>query len=352
MLLYDQVLEHAERELRRRGPDEFGYLNTGLLDYLKRCVVYELSNLVPLFPDWQKGKDQAIPKTPPHPLTWAEWNYRDTSMGGGSWEDFTIGVMIFGRISPAEIKASITSDHFVKQDDFSVDRFAGQGKDYYVLKMFKRCDGGGPSPKLVEEAKANGRVLQRTVPLKVPLGDFGTFFWAHNSNGTAAECYKAHLAMRKDEDFEDYVKKIQPFHMRTVASPEEYLDEDPNWHLANPWPPFMAFSLLHCKNVVTEETVPDAKIQHQCRKHGRPPRVTYKTLKIEVPRSVQNRQAYMGGSEDAGPKVRFHLCSGHFKNLQHERYKEKGWHWWPAHWKGAKELGEVHKTYKLEPGKG
>lgn len=30
-----------------------------------------------------------------------------------------------------------------------------------------------------------------------------------------------------------------------------------------------------------------------------------------------------------------------------ERFTVKGWHWWPAHWRGDVTLGTVHKDYQL-----
>jgi hypothetical protein len=131
----------------------------------------------------------------------------------------------------------------------------------------------------------------------------------------------------------------------------EYERYDP---VSVPWPPFMAFALLHCKNVVVDEHVPDEKTQRRARKAGNPPRVTYQTLRVEVPVASHRRQAIQPGDlEDSGPRVRFHLCAGHFKHLQSPRYVNKRGQlvWCPAHWKGAKELGEVHKNYQVVPSK-
>jgi hypothetical protein len=128
-------------------------------------------------------------------------------------------------------------------------------------------------------------------------------------------------------------------------------DHAEHWQWVDPWPAFMAFALLHCKNIVTEDVVPGERIQRECKKHNRPPRVTFKTLKIEVPQTVHARRSYEGGEDDAGPKVRLHLCRGHFKHLQSERYVNMRGQviWCPAHFKGSKELGEVNKHYQLSP---
>lgn len=114
-----------------------------------------------------------------------------------------------------------------------------------------------------------------------------------------------------------------------------------------PWPAFMALALLHCHNVVAEDVRPDEQTQRRVAKSGNPPRCTYKTLKLQIPQASRRHSSGESGSE---PATRFHLCRGHFKNLQHERFKSKGWHWWPAHWRGSPELGEVIKDYKLDSG--
>ena len=124
------------------------------------------------------------------------------------------------------------------------------------------------------------------------------------------------------------------------------------WQLTHPWPAFMACTLLHCKNIVTEDHVPDAAIQRKCVKQKSPPRITYKTLRVEVPRSVLARHNSDGQTDDAGPQVRFHLCSGHFRELRSDKFTNKRgqWVWVPAHWRGSMELGVIHKNYKLEHG--
>lgn len=113
--------------------------------------------------------------------------------------------------------------------------------------------------------------------------------------------------------------------------------------------PPMAFGMLNCRNIVTEDVKQDKLHQKVKGEREHRPFCTYKILKLEVPRRMAERQGDdVEGSEPDEPKMRFHLCRGHFKNLQHERYKQKGWHWWPAHWKGNIELGLVDKSYKLE----
>jgi hypothetical protein len=118
------------------------------------------------------------------------------------------------------------------------------------------------------------------------------------------------------------------------------------------WPAFAAGALLHCRNIVTETVGQDKKHPMVRGEREHRPYCSYKVLKLEVPRRMAERNGddiEGGGTDD--PKVRFHLCRGHFKNLQHPRYNVKGWHWWPAHWKGSIELGRADKSYKLAAAK-
>ncbi len=115
-----------------------------------------------------------------------------------------------------------------------------------------------------------------------------------------------------------------------------------------PWIPFFAFALLNCKNVVVETQTPEKKFQKHLQKSGLPPRMTFRTLKIIVPEEKKSK--HTSNSDSARAPVRLHMCRGHFKNLQHERFKTKGWVWWPAHIRGSAETGIVVKDYALNVG--
>ncbi len=134
------------------------------------------------------------------------------------------------------------------------------------------------------------------------------------------------------------------------VEPLQFSDITPDAISLGAWPAFMAFSLLHCKNIAAEDNKPSKPRQKDRKRAGLPRLVTYKTLKIEVPRSVQARKSYEG-ADDGEPKVRFHLCSGHFRELRSEKFVNKQGQlvWVPSHFRGSKDLGEVHKTYKLTP---
>jgi hypothetical protein len=352
MLLYDQVREHAERLLRRIGPDAFGETNLVTLRALHGAVVYELSDVIPLFGDWEREKDRAVPKRPPHPVVWAEWRYADYTEDGLYGDDWTLAALIAPL--PEAFKADLLAHPprplgeggWVDANELAVGEqrfrdFLSVPKEYYLVHQFKRLDRSCLNP--AGEGREGGRVLtfaerqaRTRERINRPSCDLGTFLWSQAPDGSAVRRYKL---IRNDPS---------PLDSSVFFLPILYSSGVRHWQCADPWPAFMAFALLHCKNVVTEEHVPDERLQRRVRKAGNPPRVTYKTLRLEVPATVHHRQGYAGGSEDDGPRVRFHLCRGHFKDLRHERYRVKGLHWWPAHWRGTKDLGEVHKTYKLE----
>ena len=48
--------------------------------------------------------------------------------------------------------------------------------------------------------------------------------------------------------------------------------------------------------------------------------------------------------------MRYHKVRGHFKHLTHKKWKNPGWYWWPEHYRGDKNLGQVHKTYEVVVG--
>lgn len=349
MLLYDHVREHAERMLRKCGPEEFRERDLINLLVLRNCVVYEVSSIVPLFGDWSRDKDKAVPKRPPHDPVWAEWRYRD-SKDNEFYDDWTLGVCVGAM-------PENTRRHFLEHPPkhhgggVSISEGLRADKEYYLVQMFKRLDAfrhdpnncqakmGDRNVSFEEAERINRNTLNR------PTCDLGTFIWSQNADGSGVHRFKLFPDLEGVSTQQELVARATLFSLDVVGS----FGYQPHWQPADPWPPFMAFALLNCKNVVTEEVVPEERIQKECRKHGRPPRVTYKVLRVEVPKTVHVRQTYDGADDESGPRVRFHLCSGHFKNLQHERYKAKGWHWWPAHWRGSKDLGEVHKRYEITP---
>lgn len=109
----------------------------------------------------------------------------------------------------------------------------------------------------------------------------------------------------------------------------------------------MIVTLLHCKNVATSTYAPDESTVRRHRKAGNMPPVSYKTLKLTVPRTVKSNQPRDQGG--GLPKNRAHDVDGHYKYLRAERYKAPGLYYWPKHRRGCEELGEVIKTYEVRP---
>jgi hypothetical protein len=113
------------------------------------------------------------------------------------------------------------------------------------------------------------------------------------------------------------------------------------WHLAY----FLA--ILHVKNIVVEEHVPSVKMQRARCRRGRPPFVTYKTLRVVSPGSAAPRD---GERRPPTHSVPFHLVRGHFSHYSEERPlfgKYPGTFWIPAHARGNSEVGTVLKDYDV-----
>ena len=305
MLLYDRVIEHAVR-MKRATPEKFREGNAELLQSLRQAAVYELTDVVPLVQDWAAGRNQPIPKRPPHLTVWAEWRTEMRHAGGvARW---VLGVCI------AELSPAIDSEVALSPNLHGAARLAylDVTRDRYMSMPFMYLENG-----VGELMSADGYLL-----------------WSMKPDGTDVQHYR--VGSRQ------CYFGLPPVDF-TGLGPEYF-----QW--AVPWPPFMAFALLHCKNVVTETVEPDAATQRRVIKAGNPPRASYRVLKIEVPQTAAGSKPSRLTDGDDGPKVRFHLCRGHFKSLQADRFKSKGWHWWPAHWRGSRALGRVEKRYELTGG--
>jgi hypothetical protein len=315
VLLYDRVFEIVSRDVRRAGPNAESYMNPAeraLWRNMRRAVVYDVSAVAALVDDWERESAKPIPKTPPHHILWAEWSVTEEPF------NMEVGTLLATLGPCARVRAAFQKEFGDRWGDCGW-REVVDGDECFMAQTFRRPLFG----------KLKGEVFC----------DTGIFYFALSEQGKLVK------TLRMSAETKAEGREIKTFSLPIWGPPPDQV----NYHKScTPWPPFMAFALLHCKNVVTETHVPDAGLQRRVQKAGNPPRVTFKTLKIEVPQATHGREGYSPEGEDDGPKVRFHLCSGHFKNLQHERYKNKGWHWWPAHWKGSKDLGEVHKRYQLE----
>jgi hypothetical protein len=332
VLLYDRLMDHAYRFLRtnwERRDEEFVKRSGHAYLALKDAAVFDLNDVVPLMGDWEREKDHPIPKTPPADLVWAEWTCREE--GATGWTNWHLGATVRTH-TRAEIETCLPN-LTMSEGGRPLNVFLDSGEEYYAVNMFKMTTGSSRP----DENRLN----------YIPAIDMGTFIWAMKRDGSGCSCQKVSVDTTSPDKqaVRKALERISIFGLPVVAS----FYEDRHYQVAYPWVPFMGFALMHCKNVAVEEHVPDERTQRRAKKAGCAARCVYKTLKIEVPQAVMKRQGYESQDDD-GPKVRFHLCRGHFKNLQHERFKSKGWHWWPAHWRGSKDVGEVFKTYSVKPG--
>lgn len=294
-LLYDDVRAKVNRAE--------GYAD--IRTKFAHAVVFDLNQVVPLFLDWQREVDRAISRTPPFDNLWAEWDRAGTQMFTKKPITARVGIWL------------------QKLDDSVTEGIASLTPDGQQ-RRWAQCFG------CLNFQRVDGAIMFSPDGALVFLNEDGTS-WAYSPCPGQVE----------EIGFDDL------FHIELMEiDPLVRADHHALWHI---WPALMAFSLLHCKNVVTEDHVP-SRLRQKDRDHAKLPRlITYKTLKIEVPKSAQARQQYDGEADDSSPKVRFHLCSGHFRELRSERFTEKRgqWVWVPAHFRGSKELGEVHSRRVL-----
>ena len=114
--------------------------------------------------------------------------------------------------------------------------------------------------------------------------------------------------------------------------------------------PRLAFTLMSCKNVATEQAstddLPDAKWLR--RQGDKVKGLVFKTLRIDGMGSGSRSTT----GEPSGEHNRFHICRGSFAEYTAEKPlfgKYTGRFWRPAHVKGSKEVGEVVKEYDVGP---
>lgn len=300
----------------------------------RRAPTYDLTDIFPLFFDWEREMRRRVPRRPPCDMLWTEWRHP---------------VPINPALSPlAQVTTAVwlerTSDKFTSQiRTVKVENLQPEDLGFHNAKPPKAGQDEGRTWAHIYAAIFFHRVETLTkigaqqcpdlkdaigVPTIVPTMSF----YCLNDDGTEW----AHLPQPGEGArwaIGSGLGGMLTCHNDLDASQQSI------W---SGWPAFMAFALLHCKNIVTEDHKPPSFAQKARQRINKPKLTTYKTLKIEVPKSAQARQ-YYDGSDNAGPMMRFHLCSGHFRELRSERFTSKRgqWVWVPAHFRGSKDLGEV-----------
>ena len=112
-------------------------------------------------------------------------------------------------------------------------------------------------------------------------------------------------------------------------------------------PVLFALSLLHCKNVTTEDQpATPAKVAKKRRERGIRD-VQFKTLVVKP-----MRQRLRSEGKGEGPAQALHFVRAHFKAYTAEAPlfgKHVGRYFWGMHAAGSSEQGTVVKGYKLKP---
>jgi hypothetical protein len=333
MLLFDRVIEHAVRERARLGKKRFGHYNNCRLTQLRRLPVYDFTEVAALFRGGYDEMTKSVPRLPPHEEMWAEWRTTANDSHGRPW-GWEVGVSLMAlpldTVRPliGSCAPEVREKMRVKPDEIQ-----------YACKTqaFRRITFAPPvDPALPENLPGDDYDAVRQVIGRVTV-DPCMHLWPMAEDGRRTEgvfLNTSHSPLMLG------LMGATDLHLQQFGFKDDgrgYYPDDP---IMTPWPVFAAFALLHCRNITAEDVAPSADVQRRVERAGNPPRVTYKVLKIEVPRDAQLRRSRLAAAGD-GPKVRFHLVSGHFKNLRNERYHRPGLYWWTEHHRGSRELGEV-----------
>lgn len=327
-LLYEHLCNHAADGHVLTEFDQRFY------KHLRNVPVYEVSNVVSLLPDWGNQRESPISKRPPHDMLWVEWKYREQ---GDYFTDWSLGVFLekssreYVRQINSKVVRSLNQKDTLGRLLGSTEEVIDTYDEFYIAHFFKRVDltnAKGISKGIVAHRNMRG-VLSWSMM---------QYIFALKDDATKARTFGYMEEMKTIKAGAASV----PFGLPGLMS--FYADQ--YYPVGVPWPPFVAFSLLHCKNVSTD-TVPGEPNPPRLVRRGWPPlKKEYKVLRLNLPAEMKPR-GETPDSEADERRMRFHLCRGHFKNLQHERYKSKGWHWWPAHWKGDPAVGSIEKRYEL-----
>lgn len=329
MLLIDRIIETGARTLAGVDPDSGFYKAWSTqLSAFKAAIVFDVTNAIAALNDivnaCSRGKmssDFNAPCLLPGSVTWIEAE----TTAADSADTVRYGSMI------ADVSELGVGVWMANGDKVT----AGENRIYFMknyCQMGSRVVEDFSFHNLVE-LKADG-----TSPL-IKTNGKGDNLRGH-----------FHLSKPTEHGIEWMTPTtIDGLRMSTFGLPgvfEDFSERDIDLEIeTTPWLTFSALALLGCRNVATEEHVVDPRKARRLAKQNRPPRVTYKTLHLIVPSHLEKH----AGGDGTGPKQRMHWCRGHFKNLQHPRYKEvRGLHWWPGHWRGDVNLGRVEKRYSVE----
>lgn len=288
-----------------------------LLKVLRKCGVFDLSDSFEILLEIaESDKNCKVPKRPPFEATWMEWSRPNVikrfSDGVVVNTHTTEGVVFLTEWKEWEIEESLAAliNEYAKEHELP------EMVNFVPVLYFERL---------------NKRDIPGSTPIGVPI--FANFMIVVGFTDDWLSCVSCGQSAGTNQLFKTAATCYPDVSGKVAELYAKYV-----------WPAILACALLNCKNISTE-TITPAPLRPRLIRQGHEPRKSYKVLRLELPAEI--RPHGVTDSPESERKMRFHLCRGHFKNLQHDRYKSKGWHWWPAHWKGSKSLGYAEKHYEL-----
>lgn len=175
--------------------------------------------------------------------------------------------------------------------------------------------------------------------IKVDDSD-GTPMWFPTVSAVIFTIGKDETQFFKDDDLYNFMKKTRPNCL------DQFIENSHEYTKRCSYVVEAVLLLLNCKNISTEKHYPPEALNRKRTKVGKQPLFTYHTLVVHTP------SAKHGGGDSAktGIKHRLHFCRGHFKEYTSDNPlfgKLTGLYWWQPHVRGNKELGVVHKDYRV-----
>lgn len=257
---------------------------------------------------------ETTPARPPYEETWIEWRQRSPMTGVAMKTGFaltTLGYADFRRYTDQpnirrRIGAEIADSVRDWKNAGAVDVLTGL------------CFG---------DHKRNAALIAQ---IYVPLDEDGRVLFRETGNIVGFSVMEERLA--------------QAYAVVGMAAERDEDAANMCWHAA------YMLALMHVRNVVTVDHIPDAAIQRARIRRKKPPLVTYKTLHFVTP----GEAARVRAGERLPPQglLPIHLVRGHFSHFADEDGrrlfgKYHGTFWRPAHIRGSREAGIVIKDYEM-----
>lgn len=308
MKLYDKIIRQCRIDNER---------NQDIFDSLKNTKVFDLTNVSQIVGDWKEEKNHLIPKRPPFDFMWAEWD--DERKFKEGLMVYRCGVILM-KITRTLMEGWIRENVAIENRDMFLEKMIGNGWDeWYVSQGFLD----------IKQSNTESRGIR---------SDVNVVFYCMRNDSREAEAYAI------DMPEEELLHSLQKGYNTLGFAPFGTYADGLVQSCISASVVLMACSLLHCRNITTETVHVDAKLQKATIKRGYPKLCDYHVIKLKL-----NEHKVVGVNDEKGSReTKMHMVRGHFKNLQDARYREKGWHWWPAHVRGNPELGSVVADYEMK----